>query len=91
METEPQSLLVYNPSLRLVPRHEPADVISSQKDSSLIDWLETSGRMLPRDPSETDSNYLGEEEEISELIAVDDNFNDDDDDDVEDDSEQALD
>ena len=75
---QPQSepILLYNPSLRLIPRHEPADVISSQRDSSLIDWLEASGKMLPRDPSELEK-YTEEEEEISELIAVDDNFHDD--------------
>ncbi|WP_287300869.1 DUF3134 domain-containing protein, partial [Okeania sp. SIO2F5] len=76
-QSQSQPVLVYNPSLLLIPRHEPADVIPTQRDSSIVDWLETSGRMLPRDPSESD-NYLEEEEEISELIAVDDNFSDDD-------------
>ena len=74
-----QSLIVklYNPSLLLIPRHEPADVISAQRDSSLVDWLESSGKMLPRDPVESDK-YTEEEEEISALIAVDDSFHDDD-------------
>jgi hypothetical protein len=74
---QPQSeqVILYNPSLRLIPRHEPADVISTQRDSSLVDWLETLGKMLPRDPSEFEK-YTEEEEEISELIAVDDNFHD---------------
>ncbi|NEO54277.1 MAG: DUF3134 domain-containing protein [Okeania sp. SIO3B5] len=76
-QPQSQPVLVYNPSLLLIPRHEPADVIPTQRDSSIVDWLETSGRMLPRDPAESD-NYLEEEEEISELIAVDDNFSDDD-------------
>lgn len=83
-----QPVLVYNPSIRLTPRHEPADVIPSKPDSSLINWLETSGRMLPRDPSETET-YLEEEEEISELIAVDDNSYDDDD--LEDDADEPVD
>jgi len=74
LQSEP--VILYNPSLRLIPRHEPADVISTQRDSSLVDWLETLGRMLPRDPSELEK-YTEEEEEISELIAVDDNFHDD--------------
>ena len=75
---QPQSepVILYNPSLRLIPRHEPADVISTQRESSLVDWLETLGKMLPRDPSELEK-YTEEEEEISELIAVDDNFQDD--------------
>jgi hypothetical protein len=76
---QPQSeqVVLYNPSLRLIPCHEPADVISAQRDSSLVDWLEASGKMLPRDPYESEK-YTEEEEEISELIAVDDNFHDDD-------------
>ena len=76
---QPQSeqVVLYNPSLRLIPCHEPADVISAQRDSSLIDWLEASGKMLPRDPYESEK-YTEEEEEISGLIAVDDNFHDDD-------------
>ncbi|MGD1808598.1 DUF3134 domain-containing protein, partial [Dapis sp. BLCC M126] len=68
---------LYNPSLLLIPRHEPADVITAQRDSSLVDWLESSGKMLPRDPVESDK-YTEEEEEISALIAVDDSFQDDD-------------
>jgi len=68
---------IYNPSLLLIPRHEPADVISAQRDSSLVNWLESSGRMLPRDSVESDK-YTEEEAEISALIAVDDSFNDDD-------------
>ncbi|MGB3512903.1 MAG: DUF3134 domain-containing protein, partial [Microcoleaceae cyanobacterium] len=80
-QPQTQSLLVYNPSLRFIPRHEPADVIPSQQNLSLLNWLETSGRMLPRDPSEAEIKYLEEEEEISELIAGDDNFHDDEDED----------
>ena len=85
--SQPQSqpLLVYNPSLRLIPRHEPADVIPSQQDSSLIDWLEISGRMLPRDPSETDTKYLEVEEEFPELTTFEDNSTDDEESDTDED------
>ncbi|MEB3340252.1 DUF3134 family protein, partial [Okeania sp.] len=76
-QPQPQTVKLYNPSLLMRPRYEPADVISAERDSSLVDWLESSGRMLPRDPVESEK-YTEEEEEISDLIAVDDNFNDDD-------------
>ncbi|MGD1717465.1 DUF3134 domain-containing protein, partial [Dapis sp. BLCC M172] len=76
-QSKSPTVTLYNPSLLLIPRHEPADVITAQRDSSLVDWLESSGKMLPRDPVESEK-YSEEEEEISALIAVDDSFNDDD-------------
>jgi Protein of unknown function (DUF3134) len=70
-----------NPALRAQPREQPAAVIPLQRDASILDWLENTGRMLARDTSETD--YLETEEEISELMGADDNsFDLDDDDDV---------
>ena len=60
---------MYNPSLRQIPRHLPADVIPLKQQSSLLDWLESNNRLLARDVQEPD--YL-HEEEISELMAVDD-------------------
>jgi len=74
---------MYNPSLRQIPRHLPADVIPLKQQASLLDWLESNNRLLARDVQEPD--YL-HEEEISELMAVDDNPYDDLDDEVEDDS-----
>ena len=75
-QSQSPTVTLYNPSLLLIPRHEPADVITAQRDSSLVDWLESSGKMLPRDPVESEK-YTEEEEEISALIAVDDNSYDD--------------
>ena len=88
-QSNSQAVMVYNPSLRLIPRHEPADVIYTQQDSSLVEWLETSGRMLPRDPSEID-NFLEGDEDISELIVGDDNFSDDDDDVLDEEAEEIV-
>jgi Protein of unknown function (DUF3134) len=65
---------MYNPSLRQIPRHLPADVIPLKQQSSLLDWLESNNRLLARDVQEPD--YL-HEEEISELMAVDDSPYDD--------------
>ncbi len=72
---------MYNPSLRQIPRHEPAEVIPLKQESSLLDWLEATNRLLARDSQEPD--YLDDEEEISELMAVDDSPYDDIDDDIE--------
>ncbi|MBD1939420.1 DUF3134 domain-containing protein [Microcoleus sp. FACHB-68] len=74
---------MYNPSLRQESRHEPADVIPLNQETSLLDWLENTGRLIARDSHEL-AGYLDEEEEISELMAVDEGtFDLDDDDDDE--------
>ncbi|MBE9185425.1 DUF3134 domain-containing protein [Microcoleus sp. LEGE 07076] len=65
---------MYNPSLRQIPRHLPADVIPLKQQSSLLDWLESNNRLLARDVQEPE--YLNEEE-FPELMAVDDTPYDD--------------
>jgi hypothetical protein len=74
--------MTYNPSLREEARNQRAAVIPLQNESSILDWLEATGRMLARDVQDVD--YPDDEEEITELMAVDDGtFDvDDDDDDV---------
>lgn len=69
---------MYNPSLREEPRDQLADVIPLKQESSILDWLETNGRLVAREGHEDD--YLDDEEEISELMGVDDGGYDDDDD-----------
>jgi hypothetical protein len=75
--------MVHNPSLRQEPRNVRAAVIPIQREASILDWLESSGRLLARDTSDVD--YLDDEEEINELMAGDDNSfeTDDDDDDLD--------
>ncbi len=70
----------YNPSVRQIPRSQPADVIALQQDSSILKWLEGTGRLIPREPIDS----VGDEpepEELADLMA-----NEDKDDDVEDDA-----
>lgn len=74
---------MYNPSLREEPREQLADVIPVRQETSLLDWLETNGRLIARDSQ--DDAFLEDEEEISELMGVDDSSYDDDDDDLDDD------
>lgn len=58
-----------NSSLREEPRDQPAAVIPSKQETSLLDWLESSDRLIARGTQEPE--YL-DEEEISELMSVDD-------------------
>ncbi|NES81357.1 MAG: DUF3134 domain-containing protein [Moorea sp. SIO2B7] len=69
---------MYNPSLRQEPRYEPATVIPLKQESSLLDWLEANGRIIPREVQEK-VNDIEDDVEISELMDVDDHdFVDDD-------------
>lgn len=36
-------------------RYEPADVISLTQDHTLLDWLQESGRLIPREEEATES------------------------------------
>lgn len=73
----------HNPSLRQETRTQRAAIIPMQQESSILDWLESSGRLLARDNADFD--YLDDEEEINELMENDGGAfdTDDDDDDVE--------
>ncbi|PPS42344.1 DUF3134 domain-containing protein [Chroococcidiopsis sp. TS-821] len=70
-----------NSALREEPRDQPAGVIPLKNESSLLDWLESSGRLIARDNQEPD--YLDDEEEIAGLMDPDDmSYDLDDDDDI---------
>jgi len=79
----------YNPSVRQIPRENPADVIPLQRDSSILNWLEGTGRLIPREPVDS----IGDEPEPEELADLMGNEDKDDDDvadasnDVEDDDD----
>lgn len=73
---------MYNPSLREQPLDQPAAVIPLKHESSILDWLESTGRLLARDEANLEAaGYLDEaDEEISDLMGSDDvGFDDDDD------------
>ena len=71
---------MHNPALLEIPRKQPAAPIPLQRDASILDWLESTGRLLAREVGDLD--YLNDEEEINELMATDDaSFDLDDDDD----------
>lgn len=68
-----------SPALRQMPRSQPAQVIPVQRDASILSWLESTGRLIPREPVDS---VLDEpdSEEISDLMGADDGGYDDDDD-----------
>jgi len=62
---------MYNPSVRQEARYEPATVIPLKTDSSILEWLRNSGRMMPRDEKDDQSKgptVLEEDIDISVLI-----------------------
>lgn len=72
---------IRNPSLTEKPRYEIADVIPLHYETSILDWLEKSGRLMDR-TSDNDDVLLDPEEEIAELIENDGKYDDDDDEDI---------
>ncbi|GAB4133774.1 MAG: hypothetical protein Fur0046_04880 [Cyanobacteria bacterium J069] len=70
---------MHNPALREIPRSQPAQLIPVQRDASILEWLEGTGRLLARESGDFD--FADDEEEINELMAGDDNTYDADDDD----------
>lgn len=71
-----------NSPLREVPRNQRADVIPLKQESSLLDWLQTNGRIIARDVHEPD--FQDDEVEIDSLMGVEDGigYDLDDDDDI---------
>ncbi|MCC5610633.1 DUF3134 domain-containing protein [Nostoc sp. CHAB 5834] len=71
-----------NSPLREVPRNQRADVIPLKSESSLLDCLQTNGRIIARDVHEPD--FQDDEVEIDSLMGVEDGigYDLDDDDDV---------
>lgn len=73
--------MVYNPSLQEKSRQQAAPVIPVERNASILDWLEQSGRLLARQSDEPD--YKDDEAEINALMGSEDSSFDDDDDDLD--------
>jgi hypothetical protein len=58
-----------NPSLRAEPRYQNAPVIPLKQNTSILYWLESTGRLIPREVQE-ETEVPEEEQEITELIGV---------------------
>ncbi|HLO86559.1 MAG TPA: DUF3134 domain-containing protein [Nostocaceae cyanobacterium] len=73
-----------NSPLREVPRNQRASVIPIKQETSILDWLQSSGRLIARDVHEPDFSDE-QEEEISDFLGGEDGIGDldyDDDDDI---------
>jgi hypothetical protein len=55
-----------NPSLREQPRKQPAPIMESREDASILGWLENSGRLMEREPQEK----IPDDEEMEEINAL---------------------
>lgn len=73
----------YNPSVRQIPRQQHAAVIPERGDSSILRWLENTGRLIPRETEAVREE--ADSEEISDLMGSDDASFDDSDDSSDDD------
>jgi hypothetical protein len=67
-----------NSPLREAPRNQRADLIPLKQESSLLDWLKSSGRLIARDVHEAHSPE--EEEDVESMLGVEDGIGYDDDD-----------
>lgn len=56
-----------NPALHEEPRHQPAAIIPLKQEESLLDWLQSSGRLVRHVSVE---NYYQDEEEDEEEEVV---------------------
>lgn len=81
--------MVYNPSLREDPIDQPAAVIPTRHETSILDWLESTGRLLARDEVPA-QDYSEEGEDIDGLIVDDVPYDDDFDDDEIGDLEEEV-
>ncbi|EKV03938.1 Protein of unknown function (DUF3134) [Leptolyngbya sp. PCC 7375] len=68
----------YNPSVRQIPRQQHAVVIPERGDSSILRWLENTGRLIPRETEAVREE--ADSEEISDLMGSEDASFDDSDD-----------
>ena len=60
---------VHNPALQAEPRNQPPAIIPPRQDSSLLDWLSKTGRLVAREVGEHYHEEI-EEEELEELMEM---------------------
>lgn len=67
-----------NPALSQEPRYEPAIVIPLKQEASLLDWLESNNRLLPREPQE-EKEKVEAQDDMEELLDGEDDFEEEED------------
>ena len=58
-----------NPALRQEPRYEPAVVIAIKQEHSLLEWLESNNRLIPREALEAEVDSENEDVEVQDLMS----------------------
>jgi Protein of unknown function (DUF3134) len=76
-----------NPALKQQPRYEPAPVIAVQRNTSILEWLESQGRLIERDERDPSVSTLDLPNSEDELFDDDRDFQEDDDSDDADDAD----
>jgi hypothetical protein len=64
---------LHNPALHTEPRNQEPAIIPPRKDSSLLDWLSETGRLVAREAGEHHYEEI-EEEELEELMETTDTY-----------------
>ena len=77
-----------NPALKQQPRYEPAPVIAVQRNTSILEWLESQGRLIERDERDPAVSALDQPNLEEELFEDDRDFVEDDDADDADDADE---
>ncbi len=77
--------MINSPAVRIQRRNQPAALIPTKQQESILDWLESTGRLIAREGTESTLKFDDEAEELSELMLGDDPSYIDDDDDLDDD------
>jgi Protein of unknown function (DUF3134) len=78
-----------NPALKQQPRYEPAPVIAVQRNTSILEWLESQGRLIDRDERDPAVSALDQPNLDEELFEDDRAYQEEEDSDDSDDSDDA--
>jgi hypothetical protein len=71
-------IMITNPSLREEPRQQKAPIIESRVDSSIVSWLEGTGRLMERDPVAESPTTEEIDDELSTSLIGNDDYEEDD-------------
>jgi Protein of unknown function (DUF3134) len=77
-----------NPALKQQPRYEPAPVIAVQRNTSILEWLESQGRLIDRDERDPAISALDQPNTDEELFEDDRSYQEEEDTDDADDVDE---
>ena len=80
--------LFVNPALKQQNRYEPAPVIAVQRNTSILEWLESQGRLIDRDERDPAISALDQPNLEEELFEDDNSYQEEDDSDDSDDADE---